>query len=93
MEHGYGSGEKKTKIAILIASLAVFALVLARRCCSRAARAATACRAGEHPLRISEYMSANTAYPNADGRICDWIEIQIRPISPSTFPATAFRTT
>lgn len=20
-------------------------------------------------------MSANTAYPNADGRICDWIEI------------------
>ena len=32
-------------------------------------------QSGEHPLRISEYMSANVAYPNADGRVCDWIEI------------------
>ena len=31
---------------------------------------------GEHPLRISEYMSNNSAYPNGDGVICDWVEIE-----------------
>ena len=31
---------------------------------------------GDLPLRISEYMANNTAYPNPDGVICDWIEIE-----------------
>ena len=67
--------KKKTKIAILIASLAVFALVLAAALLLSRGAGSDRVQSGEHPLRISEYMSANTAYPNADGRICDWIEI------------------
>ena len=67
--------KKKTKIAILIASLAVFALVLAAALLFSRGAGSDRVQSGEHPLRISEYMSANTAYPNADGRICDWIEI------------------
>ena len=66
--------KKKTKIAILIASLAVFALVLAAALLLSRGAGSDRVQSGEHPLRISEYMSANTAYPNADGRICDWIE-------------------
>ena len=67
--------KKKTKIAILITSLAVFALVLAAALLLSRGAGSDRVQSGEHPLRISEYMSANTAYPNADGRICDWIEI------------------
>ena len=67
--------KKKTKIAILAATCAVFALVLAIALLLSRGAGSDRVQSGEHPLRISEYMSANTAYPNADGRICDWIEI------------------
>ena len=66
---------KKTKIAILAATCAVFALVLAAALLLSRGAGSDRVQIGEHPLRISEYMSANVAYPNADGRVCDWIEI------------------
>ena len=66
---------KKTKIAILAATCAVFALVLAAALLLSRGAGRDRVQSGEHPLRISEYMSANVAYPNADGRVCDWIEI------------------
>ncbi len=76
MEHGYGSGEKRKQRSRSSSPRSR----CSRWCWPRAlllSRGAGGDRvqSGEHPLRISEYMSANTAYPNADGRICDWIEI------------------
>ena len=67
--------KKKTKIAILAATCAVFALVLAIALLLSRGAGSDRVQSGEHPLRISEYMSSNTAYPDADGRVCDWIEI------------------
>ncbi len=67
--------KKKTKAAVLAATLAAFALVLGAALLLSRGAGSDRVQSGEHPLRISEYMSANTAYPNADGRICDWIEI------------------
>ena len=65
----------KTKIAVLIASAAVFAVALVVSLAFSAGTGSDSTAVGEHSVYISEYMSSNTAYPNADGIICDWIEI------------------
>lgn len=67
--------KKTTKLTILAATCAVFALVLAAALLFSHGAGSDTVQSGEHPLHISEYMSANTAYPNADGVICDWVEI------------------
>lgn len=44
---------------------------------------------GEHPLYISELMTRNGSVPNADGVLCDWIELGNR--SDSDFDASGYR--
>lgn len=44
---------------------------------------------GGHPLRISELMSRNTSVPNADGILCDWIEIENR--SEGSFDLSGYK--
>ena len=82
--------KKKTKIAILIASLAVFALVLAAALLLSRGAGSDRVQSGEHPLRISEYMRRIRTLTGASATGSRYT---IRPISHSTFPATAFRTT
>ena len=67
---------RKKYILVLLASVGVFALVLALALALSGGAGSDSVAAGEHPLRISEYMANNTAYPNADGVVCDWIEIE-----------------
>lgn len=67
---------RKKYIVTLIASAALLlVLLLVTGSLSRNIGSDTV-SGGEHPLRISEIMSSNTAYPNADGLCCDWIEIE-----------------
>ena len=66
---------RKKYILVLLASAVLLAGVLLLSLAVSPSRE-DADRSGEHPLRISEYMANNTAYPNADGVICDWIEIE-----------------
>lgn len=67
---------RKKYILVLAASAVLFlAILLCTLPLSRGAGSSTV-SGGEHPLRISEVMSRNTAYPNGDGVLCDWIEIQ-----------------
>jgi len=69
--------EKKSKGlilgAVVLLALAVAGLVIAggaaRKTASRPAYA------GGYPVHISELMSSNTALPNGDGLLCDWVEI------------------
>ena len=81
--------KKKTKAAVLAATLAAFALVLGAALLLSRGAGSDRVQSGEHPLRISEYMSANTAYPNADGRVCDWIEIH--NVSDKPFNVSGYR--
>lgn len=80
---------KKTKWTVLIATCAVLVLVLALSLLLSHGTGSDRVGAGEHPLRISEYMSSNTAYPNADGRICDWVEIE--NVSDKPFNVSGYR--
>jgi len=67
---------RKKYILILAAAAAAFALFLLLALVMSRGAGSDSVSAGEHPLRISEYMSNNTAYPNADGILCDWVEIE-----------------
>ena len=69
----------------------VFALVLWAALRLSRGVGSDAVRAGEHPLRISEYMANNTAYPNADGVFCDWLEIE--NTSDHAFNVSGYRLT
>jgi len=66
---------RKKYILVLLCAAAALALMLLVSLSLSPAGGDTA-DWGEHPLRISEYMANNTAYPNGDGVICDWIEIE-----------------
>ena len=67
---------RKKYILTLLLSLALLALVLAVAMLFSGGAGSDTVRDGEHPLRISEYMSSNTAFPNSEGVVCDWIEIE-----------------
>ena len=80
---------KKTKITVLAASCAVFVLVLCAAIFLSRGAGSDSVGVGEHSIYISEYMSSNTAYPNADGIVCDWIEI--RNASDKPFNISGYR--
>lgn len=67
---------RKKYIMVLLISLAVLAVLLPVTILFSGGVGSDTVAAGEHPLRISEYMSNNAAYPNADGVVCDWVEIE-----------------
>ena len=67
---------RKKYILTLLLSLVLLALVLAVAVHFSGGAGSDTVRAGEHPLRISEYMSRNNAFPNGEGVVCDWIEIE-----------------
>ena len=71
--------------AVLLAAVLLVALVFSRGVGSGNARLS------EHPLRISELMSSNTAFPNADGLCCDWIELE--NCSDRAFDLSGYRLT
>ncbi len=82
---------RKKYILTLLLSLALLALVLAVALRFSGGAGSDTVRSGEHPLRISEYMSSNTAFPNSDGVVCDWIEIENTSDSP--FNVSGYRLT
>lgn len=69
--------ERKSKGLILGAAvllvLAVVGLVITGGAAKKSA--ARPAYAGGYPVHISEVMSYNTALPNGDGLLCDWVEI------------------
>ena len=67
---------RKKYILVLLVSLAVLAVLLTVTLLLSGGVGSDRVSSGEHPLRISEYMSSNSVYPNADGVVCDWIEIE-----------------
>ena len=67
---------RKKYILVLLASTALLAVLLAVTLLLSGGVGSDRVAAGEHPLRISEYMSSNSVYPNGDGVVCDWIEIE-----------------
>ena len=67
---------RKKYILVLLLSAALLAVLLPVTLRMSGGVGSDRVAMGEHPLRISEYMSSNTAYPNADGVICDWVEIE-----------------
>lgn len=80
---------KKIILALLLAA-AVFALVLIPvLLLTGGVGAASTAESADYPLRISEYMTSNTACPNADGVLCDWIEIE--NTSSSDFNLSGYR--
>ena len=68
--------KRKQYILVLLLSVAALAVLLPLTFSLSGGVGSDKVSAGEHPLRISEYMSNNSAYPNADGVICDWVEIE-----------------
>ena len=66
---------RKKYILVLLAAAAVLALLLLLSFAAAPPQGGGA-DGDEYPLRISEYMANNKAYPNADGIVCDWIEIE-----------------
>ena len=79
---------KKYK-SIVIALTVLFVLLLAAALISTRNLGSHRSYLGEHPLRISELMSRNTSVPNADGVLCDWIEIENR--SESAFDLSGYK--
>ena len=79
---------KKYK-SIVIALTVLFVLLLAAALIFTRDLGSHRSYLGEHPLRISELMSRNTSVPNADGVLCDWIEIENR--SGSTFDLSGYK--
>ncbi len=67
---------RKKYILVLLLSAALLAVLLPVTLRMSGGAGSDRVSMGEHPLRISEYMSNNSAYPNADGVICDWVEIE-----------------
>ena len=67
---------RKKYIIVLCAALAAFLVLFALTALLSKDIGSDAVSGGEHPLRISEIMQSNTAYPNAEGVCCDWIEIE-----------------
>ena len=67
---------RKKYILVLLLSVAALGLLLPVTLRMSGGIGSDLVAAGEHPLRISEYMSNNSAFPNADGVICDWVEIE-----------------
>ena len=67
---------RKKYILVLLLSAAALAVLLPVTLRLSGGVGSDSVSAGEHPLRISEYMSNNKAYPNAEGVICDWVEIE-----------------
>ena len=82
---------RKKYILILLASLTVLLACLAAVLRFSTGVGSDQIRAGEHPLRISEYMANNSAYPNADGLFCDWVEIE--NTSDRSFNISGYRLT
>ncbi len=66
---------KKYILVLVLSALCFLAALLIALRFSRGVGSDTV-RLGEHPLRISEFMANNTAYPNPDGVFCDWVEIE-----------------
>ena len=66
----------KQYMLVLLASLGLLAILLPVTFYLTGGLGSDRVEEGEHPLRISEYMSNNSAYPNQDGVICDWVEIE-----------------
>ena len=66
----------KQYMLVLLASLGLLAVLLPVTFYLTGGLGSDRVEEGEHPLRISEYMSNNSAYPNQDGVICDWVEIE-----------------
>ncbi len=67
---------RKKYILVLLLSAALLAVLLPVTLRMSGGAGSDRVSMGEHALRISEYMSNNSAYPNADGVICDWVEIE-----------------
>lgn len=67
---------RKKYILTLLLALVLLSLALAAALLFSGGAGSDTVRDGEHPLRISEYMSSNTAFPNSEGVVCDWIEIE-----------------
>ena len=67
---------RKKYILFLLGSLLVLALVLGISLLFSVPASDDGAAGGQTPLRISEYMAKNTAYPGPDGRCCDWVEIE-----------------
>ena len=82
---------RKKYILTLLLSLALLALVLAVALLFSGGAGSDTVRNGEHPLRISEYMSSNAAFPNPEGVVCDWIEIE--NTSDGAFNISGYRIT
>jgi len=84
MEH-FGRKYKSIVIALAV----IFVLLLAAALIFTRGLGSHRSYLGEHPLRISELMSRNTSVPNADGVLCDWIEIENR--SESRFDLSGYK--
>ena len=83
---------RKKYILVLLVSIAALALTLGIALLfGGGAPAADRADGGQTPLRISEYMAKNTAYPGPDGRCSDWVEIENSADAP--FNLSGYRLT